>query len=102
MKVKVPRQIKLGTHLFDIIFSDTVRSDEGLAGLTHHRKQIIEIEKVQPLSQKAVILLHEVLHIIDRQYGCELEERNVDRVAQGIAEFLMENLGIEFDWQDVK
>ncbi len=46
------------------------------------------------------IILHELVHIINRIYGCDLEEIQVDSLGQGIFQVFAQ-LGIELDWSDI-
>lgn len=102
MKVKIPKQIKLGVHSYGIRYNSHLRCDEGSVGCSRHRSQVIEIEPDQADSQKYETFIHEVLHIIDRQYSCRLDEDDVDRIAEGFADFLFNNLGIELDWSEIE
>lgn len=102
MKIKIPKQIKIGVHPYRVEFSKTLRADEGLSGIAQHRTQVIGIEDILPKSQTDVVFLHEIVHIISRHYNCNIDEADTDRIAQGMAELLFNNLGIEFDWSEIQ
>ena len=102
MKVKIPSQIKIATSSYTVGFREHLKLDDGLVGVAYHRNKAIYIDPALDTSEKAQTLLHEAIHIIDRIYGCKIDEDDTDRLAQGMAELLVNNLGIEFDWSDVK
>lgn len=101
MKIKVPKTIKIATHSYPVSYNKDLRCDEGFVGKVKHRVPGIEIEPDQAFSQKNQTLLHEVLHIISRTYSCDLDEGNIDRIAEGFSELLFNNLGIELDWSEI-
>ena len=102
MKIKVPKEIKVSSHTYTVCFAPHLRHDEGRYGVVNHRLQQVEIETSIPPSLRDQTLLHEVIHIIDRAYVCGVGEEDVERIANGVAEFLRRNLGIELDWSDIK
>lgn len=71
-------------------------------GTIERRLQEVWIDPDSPLSQKNETLLHEVLHLISMVFSCSLDEDNIDRIAEGYAELLFNNLGIELDWSDIE
>ena len=101
MKVKVPKQIKIATHPCQIFFKSNLLIDENKFGYAHRRLQRICIEPSSPISVKNVTLLHEILHYIDDIYHINIDDNTIDRIAQGCAEFLFNNLDIELDWTDI-
>lgn len=102
MKVKIPNKIKVATHSYEIALNSHLQADEKRLGVCNHRIQRLEIEPEQCPSELAVSLLHEIIHIIERTYNCDISDPDIDRIAQGVAEFLTNNLGIEFDWGNIK
>ena len=102
IKILIPRQIKIATHPYEIVLKPHLRDDDKRLGSANHRIQRIEIEPDQCPSDLTVVLLHEIIHIIERAYNCDISDPDVDRIAQGMAEFLFNNLGIELDWGDIK
>jgi len=102
MEVKIPSEIRIATHPYDIVLNPHLHSEESRLGVCNHRAQRIEIETDQCSSDLTVSLIHEIIHVIGRTYNCDVSDPDVDRIAQGMAEFLFNNLGIEFDWQDIK
>lgn len=101
MKVKIPRQIKLGTHCYKIRYNPMLWHIESLKGSANHITQIIEIDPVLAPSQQLVTLLHEINHIINDNFRCKLDDDEIDKMAQGVAELLVNNFGLSFDWSDI-
>jgi len=101
MKVKVPKEIKLGIYRYKIKFDKTMQLVSGNVG--EHRPSNGEIALAPYMSEpsRIITLNHEVLHHISDQYRMHLDEDAVDRLAFGWAEF-MQSLGIELDWSDIR
>ena len=102
MKIKIPSSIKLGVYPYKIRFKPNLKVDEGFHGAIQRRTEEINIEPTISKPMRDVTLLHEVGHHIDLIYECGLSEENISRFANGMAEFLFNNLEIEFDWSDIK
>jgi len=100
MKVTIPRKIKMLTHTYDIVFDNRELAASSCIGLTRFLHQKIILSKgVEPDSELNQIFLHEILHTIERHFGMKLDDMDIDRLAEGLAVFLFDNLGIEFDWE---
>lgn len=99
MKVKVPKTIRIGVYNYEIKFVDL--DDYGLLGQCLTDEGLIKIAPRKPSGVTNVSFLHEVTHAVNDVYRCRIEDDNIDRIAHGIAEFLFNNLGIEFDWSDI-
>ena len=102
MKVKVPREIKSGPYPYSITLSPDLKLNEGCWGTTHYVRRVVRIDSGLPLIERNQTLLHEVLHVISSTYQCALDEDNVERIANGLSEFLFNNLGIELDWSGIE
>ena len=74
----------------------------GVKGLLLDQRIAIIVFVLSPLLERNQTLLHEVFHIISESFRCSLDEDTVERLANGMGEFLFDNLGIEFDWGDIK
>ena len=98
MKVKIPNTIKIATHSYKVVFDANLRHDEASYGQVNHREQIIRLEASIPPSLRDQTLIHEIVHIVDRVYVCRMDEDDLERLSNGIAELLFNNLGVEFDW----
>jgi len=102
MRVKVPKTIKIGTHTYTIKFNHHLRSDDNKYAEVNHRTQAIDIWADAAVSLKNESLLHELIHIGEFIYRVEINDADVDRLAETVAEFLFNNLDIELDWSDVE
>ena len=102
MKVKIPKEIKIGSHNYRVKYKPFLSKDSGFRGTIEHRLQEIWIDPENPPSQRDATLLHEGLHLISTVFSCSLDDDAIDRVAEGLAEFLFNNLGIEFDWSEIE
>jgi len=100
MKIKIPREIKVGAHSYRIILTPQLKIDQDKRGIVDHRRQTIELEGSMPNTMLVAVLLHEVVHIIDEVYSCHTDEDTTDRIAQGLTDMFY-NMGIEFDWSDI-
>ena len=54
-----------------------------------------------PPSELNQTFLHEILHLVERFLVVKIDDVDVDRIAEGLAVILFDNLGIEFDWSEV-
>lgn len=99
--IKVPRKIKIGTHTYKVIYDRSIRTDDDRIGETNHRTQVIKIWPEAPLSMKNECLLHELIHIAEYYFRVHIEDADIDRIAEGMCDFLFNNLGIEFIWDDI-
>ncbi len=102
MKIKLPKQIRIGAHTYTIRLNPDIHTDDRELGCVRHYHQLIEISPFTADSEKDECLLHEINHIIDRNYNQHLTEDNIDCMAQGMTELLRNNLEIEFDWSDIE
>ena len=102
MKVKVPKEIKIATHTYRVGYDPHMRHDEACYGQVNHRTQTINIESSIPPSVKDQTLIHEIVHIVDKVYVCRMDEDDLERLSNGMAELLFNNLGIELDWSELE
>ncbi len=103
MKVKIPREVKYLTHKYQVRFDSTALNSMGVSGVTRHIYQDILLDKDHmSKSETDQIFLHEYIHIIERHTGMRLEDNDIERISEGLAELLFSTLGIEFDWSDIK
>jgi len=104
MKVKVPKKIKVGARTYAITFKENLLRDDGNRGCVYWHKQTVEISPILHKEQKDVTFLHECIHIIDEHMAGRtgLSEEVTNSIAEGLYQLLKDNLGIEFDWRDIK
>lgn len=101
IKIKVPQVIKIGCYSYKVLFRCNMRNDEGFEGACQHRLDEIAIEPTISPVRKVVVLLHEIIHLIDRNHEINLDDATTSRLANGLTELLLDNLHIEFDWEDI-
>ena len=71
--------------------------------MTRHLYQKIYLDKdATPRSEVDEIFLHELIHIIERHMGMKFDDMDIERLAEGLCIILFDNLGIEFDWSNIK
>jgi len=102
MKVKIPKEIKIGAFSYSIKMVEGLENDYHLLGQCLTDKGIIKLEMHSIPQVKDATLLHEVVHAINDVFVCKIDDECVERIAQGLAEILKNNLGIEFDWSEIK
>ena len=101
MKVKLLPKYRMGIHTYSLSLDRNIRTDDADIGQVSHREQTIKIWTDAPLSRKNETLVHEVIEIGKFMYRVQIDDADIDRVAECVCEFLMNNLGIEFDWSDI-
>ena len=101
MKVILSPRIRIGASTCRIKNVPHLSNDDGLRGYHNRRNGEIGIESTLEGERRDRTLLHEIVHQIDDSYGVGLSDENVDRIGNGIYEFL-ENLHIELDWGKIK
>lgn len=70
--MKTPKQIKIGTHYFEVTEQKRKHNSDfqdGTYGYTIDKDNTIVLDIEMPLSMKRVTLFHEVLHAIRFIYG---------------------------------
>ena len=103
IEIKIPKTISGGgIHLYSVGYRTYLKTDEGGMGCINHRKEQILIDPAYPEADKNVTIWHEAIHKITREYGCRLEDDNIDRLAEGIVAILEKDFGVKFDWSDIK
>ena len=85
--MRIPKKIKVGGHIYKILLVDRNSFDENGIGEYLVEKNIIKISKDLPQNQRELTFFHEVLHALNNQ----LEEKDVEFLAQGIYQVLSDN-----------
>lgn len=98
-KIKIPTKVKLASLTYKVLFDENLEKD-GDWGRHKGRKQELLVNPTMSDEQRAITIIHEVLHSARMIWGVHLTENDVDRLANCLANFLAE-LGVEFDWADV-
>lgn len=102
MKLKIPNTVQIGTYRYNIVLDHKTALKDSSTGTIDHIDSIIRIDPHISVSMRTTTFLHELIHLIESNYGIDISDSDVSRLSHGMAEFLGNNLGIEFDWQDVK
>jgi Zn-dependent peptidase ImmA (M78 family) len=97
--INAPAQLSVGAHTYKVLFNQVVY-DDGHDATVQHKLQEIWIAPNQPDSRKMSCLLHEYLHIVCQVQRIEMSEDDMDRIAEGMADFLTK-LNISFDWSQI-
>ena len=101
MKARVPRRVRIGALSYGVKFTPHMKLDDDLKASCNQRTGIIQIDpdcgQIMNLA-----FLHEVVHMIDINYGCGLDEPTIDRLAHGISEFIEKDLFVELDWSQIE
>ena len=101
MKLVIPPEIKIGINRYQVTFKPHLNVDEHRTGSVNFRTGLIEIEPAMMESVRVVSLLHELIHAISYSYSLSFDDADIDRLAEGLAELLVNNWGIEFDWRKI-
>lgn len=101
MIIKIPKKIRILTHTYTIRFASKDLISYGSSGLTKHLHQEILLEPHHAKSEIDQTFLHELIHVIERHLTIKIDDPDVDRLAEGLALFLFDSLGIELDWSNI-
>jgi len=85
--MKFPKKLKVGGHLYQIVFQKQTDLAENDCGKTDRTKGIIAIDADLTQSEKEVCLWHEIIHLMNSEY----KEIEVEFLAQAIFAFLKDN-----------
>lgn len=101
MKVKIPKQIKIGSLRGNIKYTPFLKGDNNWRASYNERSEELEIDSSY-INQESIrdrSFMHEVIHMIDINYEVGLDERAINKIAHGMIEFMRE-IGLEFDWSN--
>ena len=101
-QIKIPREIKVCSHTYKVELSSDVSFKHNSIGIVKHDEQKIIIDSNNAKSQIDQTFLHEYMHLVERFLVVKLDDADVDRIAEGIAILLKNNLNITLDWSDIK
>ena len=93
---KYPKEIHLGAHTYTITLLNQCGVDDYGKNVGDCDNQKYEIRvatlcsdgKQRALSYLEETLVHEFVHTVNEVYSCELDEKNIDRMGQGLAQIL--------------
>jgi hypothetical protein len=90
----IPRALKIGHIVYKVVRVANLHDSSGhLWGSRDPIDCAIRLDEIlhENHPQLLPILLHEVLHDRSAQYGCHLDEDNIERLGNGLAAFLTDN-----------
>ncbi len=101
MKVKIPKQFRIGATEAIIYTKEDLQSDEGFNGTFNRRTGRLEIDARLDDIKRNKTFGHELMEVIKENYNLHTDEDDMSNIANGWLEFLYQ-LGIEFDWSNIK
>ena len=101
MKVKIPRKIKIGATPVFILRKQYLQGDEGFHGTFNRRTGELEIDSSLDGAIRDKSFAHEIMEVIKESYNLHTPEDDMSNIGNGWIEFLWQ-LGIEFDWGNIK
>ncbi|KKN00939.1 hypothetical protein LCGC14_1132690 [marine sediment metagenome] len=103
MKIKVPKEIKIGANCVTVLFEDALIDFHDKVGQArYYAGEIVLLKRGVQDSILMGNFLHELIHWIDHTYNnLQLNETQTDALANGI-HILLDDLGVELDWSDIK
>jgi len=100
MKVKIPREFKVGATPAKVYFQKNLSPDEGFNGTFNKRTGRLCIDSELIGAKRDKTFGHELSEVIKENYDLDISEHTMTTIANGWLEFLYE-LGIEFIWDDI-
>ena len=98
MKIKVPKQITVGSMTYGIVLTPNLEKHHHLLGQCLTDEGLIKIEPHSRADVRDQSLMHELVHAINDIFMCKLDEDNIERIAQGLTATLKRDFCVEFDW----
>lgn len=92
--MKIPEKLRIGGVDYAVKREERIISEEGraLVGQINYDQSLIRIEPaVQDAQGQCRTLLHEVLHGLEHHFKLDLEEDEIDSLANGLYMVVMDN-----------
>jgi hypothetical protein len=93
--MKIPQKVNIGGIIFNVNLisgkSGNTLHERDYLGNIDYEKCIITADKDLNEQMVDITFMHEVMHGIANQYGVDLEEEDVERLARGIYQVLRDN-----------
>jgi len=93
-------KFEIGGHTYKINETTLEKNEEGksLLGMHDVKTNTILVDKEMTHSRKVETFMHEVIHVIYANTGCDHDERAIDALSNGLLQ-----LGVaDFLWKKVK
>ena len=95
--MKIPKQIKVASHTYRVIFKKNLIRNMGNRGSTNWHLKTIEIDDDMGEGLTPTTFLHEIIHVVDRHFlNDQLDEDNSQRLAEGLLQVFTE-MGVTFE-----
>ena len=97
MHEKLPKEIKVGPYIYQILLKDNIRDDgdRKCFGICVHHEHVIMIDVLCPEDRARVVVIHELLHALMELVGLDKEaykeEEIVVALAPALTMLLMDN-----------
>lgn len=85
----------LGIPFAVFLVDDLVMSDDTKLGVLQPGTHSIFIDRSVDIWTRKSVLIHEILHAIDVEIGCRLEEEDILRLETGITSFFFDKRNIK-------
>ncbi len=102
MKVNVPQTGRVGSRTIRIKYEENMCQNYHKIGQSRLDSSEMAVDPSFPAESKYQTLFHEIIHAVSDTYSCDLQEDNVDRLAEGLVGVLRYDFGIELDWKNIK
>ncbi|MDA2921691.1 hypothetical protein MYX07_00310 [Patescibacteria group bacterium AH-259-L07] len=96
--MKIPKKIKVGGHIYKVIYPYRFKEREDLYGRTNEGRKEIFVTNLDangnklPQTKIEETFLHELLHAVDQTYNNnDLKEEIVARMGEGLYQVLKDN-----------
>lgn len=88
------KHLKINSSTFAVKYLNELTDAETnreLMGQADYTKKVIRIWNQMPKESKQQTLLHEALHVIEREYGIKLSESKLEVLANALYAFMIDN-----------
>lgn len=85
--MELPKKLKIGAHTYKIEYTKANNLGNDRDGYHNPSTKTITVNNAYPESHQAVILFHEIFHALNGEFT----EKEVEYLAQGITQVLLDN-----------
>jgi hypothetical protein len=96
MNIRIPKKIQVGPQWYTIHYDKGAHHElhgNGNIGETDHLQGWIRLDNDMPPDKMQTTFLHEILHAVCYQYGAPNIEADIDRMANGLAQAMLQLKG---------
>jgi Zn-dependent peptidase ImmA (M78 family) len=88
----LPREIIVGENVWDLVFCKRIDVDPTAVGVCNNTTKEIVIVSSLSKEEKAVTLIHELLHAIEYEYGIYIPHSLIYKLEEPIYRLILDNL----------